>query len=245
MYIVTWSNSMFPFMVFMAAMLSLKTNAQYSTGQGFKLTAIRSTFDVLETSTNMKTLIECCNLCFTKSPPCEGVQFDKETSSCTTLANILRSDSGTSSAWIMVPLSSRNKAKVLLVSGNERNMEIVNLATKQSFVYDFPVIWAQGGPISEEMYYFCGYDDEDDEDNFCATLNIETLETELTGVTTQYQQRAVGKLTKSASKLYYISKHSQLHFSVHSFDRSDHQTRRRTSYLVDWTVHILTDYFVE
>ena len=193
MYIVTWSSSMFPFMVFMVAMLSLKTNAQYSKGQGFKLTAIRSTFDVLETSTNMKTLIECCNLCFVKSPPCEGVQFDKDKSSCTLLYNILRSDSGTSSAWIMVPLSSRNKAKVLLVSGNERNMEIVNLATKQSFVYDFPIIWAMGGPISEDMYYFCGYDSQD---FFCATLNIETLEIELTGVTTQFQERAVGRLTK-------------------------------------------------
>ena len=205
---------MFPFMVFMVAMLSLKTNAQYSKGQGFKLTAIRSTFDVLETSTNMKTLIECCNLCFVKSPPCEGVQFDKEIASCTLLYNILRSDSGTSSAWIMVPLSSRNKAKVLLVSGNERNMEIVNLATKQSFVYDFPIIWAMGGPISEDMYYFCGYDSQD---FFCATLNIETLETELTGVTTNYQLRAVGRFTKSALRTHnYSANHI---FYLHSFKR--------------------------
>ena len=208
---------MFPFMLFMAAILSLKTNAQYSKGQGFKLTAIRSTFDVLETSTNMKTLIECCNSCLVKSPPCEGVQFDKEIASCTLLYNILRSDSRTSSAWIMVPLSSRNKAKALLVSGNERNMEIVNLATKQSFVYDFPVIWAQGGPISEEMYYFCGYDDKDDEDNFCATLNIETLETELTGVTTQYQLRAVGRFTKSALRTHNYS--ANYIFYLHSFKR--------------------------
>ena len=91
----------------------------------------------------------------------------------------------------MVPLSSRNKAKVLLVSGNERNMQIVNLATKQSFVYDFPIQWAQGGPISEEMYYFCSYY----EDLFCVTLNIDTLEIENVGVTTQFQKRAVGRLT--------------------------------------------------
>ena len=183
---------MFSLMVFVVVMLSLKTNAQYSKGQGFKLTTISSTFDVLETSTNMKTLIECCNFCFLRSPPCEGVQFDKEKGNCTLLANILRSDSGTSSAWIMVPLSSRNKAKVLLVSGNERNMQIVNLATKQSFVYDFPIQWAQGGPISEEMYYFCSYY----EDLFCVTLNIDTLEIENVGVTTQFQKRAVGRLTR-------------------------------------------------
>ena len=201
-------------MVFMVGMLSFKTNAQNSKGQGFKLTTIRSTFDVLETTSSTKTLIECCSFCLIKSPPCEGVQFDKEKSVCTLLANILRSNSGTSSAWIMVPLSSRNKAKVLLVSGNERNMEIVNLATKQSFVYDFPIIWAQGGPISEEMYYFCGFDKED---FFCATLNIETLEIELTGVTTNYQFRAVGRFTKSALKTHnYSANHI---FYLHSFKR--------------------------
>ena len=179
-------------MTLLVVMMSFKTNAQNSRGQGFKLTTIRSTFDVLETTSSTKTLIECCSFCLIKSPPCEGVQFDKEKGSCTLLANILRSDSGTSSAWIMVPLSSRNKAKVLLVSGNERNMQIVNLATKQSFVYDFPIQWAQGGPISEEMYYFCSYY----EDLFCVTLNIDTLEIENVGVTTQFQKRAVGRLTR-------------------------------------------------
>ena len=180
------------FMAFMVGMLSLKTNAQDSKGQEFKLTTIKSTFDVLQTTSSTKTLIECCSFCLIKSPPCEGVQFDKKKGSCTLLANILRSDSGTSSAWIMVPLSSRNKAKVLLVSGNERNMQIVNLATKQSFVYDFPIQWAQGGPISEEMYYFCSYY----EDLFCVTLNIDTLEIENVGVTTPFQKRAVGRLTR-------------------------------------------------
>ena len=179
-------------MTLLVVMMSFKTNAQNSRGQGFKLTTIRSTFDVLETTSSTKTLIECCSFCLIKSPPCEGVQFDKEKGSCTLLANILRSDSGTSSAWIMVPLSSRNKAKVLLVSGNERNMQIVNLATKQSFIYDFPIQWAQGGPISEEMYYFCSYY----EDLFCVTLNIDTLEIENVGVTTQFQKRAVGRLTR-------------------------------------------------
>ena len=225
------------FMVFMVGMLSFQTNAQNSKGQGFKLTTIRSTFDVLETTSSTKTLIECCNFCSIKSPPCEGVQFDKEKGSCTLLANILRSDSGTSSVWIMVPLSSRNKAKVLLVSGNENNMEIVNLATKQSFVYDFPIQWAQGGPISEDMYYFCSYY----EDFRCATLNIETLEIELTGATTQFQERAVGILTKSSIKNYTISKH----IHVHSFNRFDYRTRGRKSYLVDWNFHILTNYFVD
>ena len=177
------------FMALLVVILSL-TNAQDSKGQGFKLTSIKSSFYILETTSKMKTLIECCNFCLVKSPPCEGVQFDKEEPSCSTLANILpslASDSGTSSAWIMVPLSSRNKAKVLLVSGNERNMELVNLATKQSFIYDFPIQGAQGGPISENLYYFCTYDEEPAVTTGCVTLNIDTLEIEPTGVIPLFQ----------------------------------------------------------
>ena len=177
-------------------------NAEAIKGQGFKLSPILASKDIngqkfpskLETVSNehVRTLIECCSFCLAKSPPCEGVQFDKE-KGCTLLANIIPSNSGTSTAWIMVPLSSRNKAKVLLVSGNHRNMELVNLATKQSFVFDYPVQWAQGGQISENLYYFCNYDAEKvASDRICATVNIDTLEIEQTGVTTQYQQRAVG-----------------------------------------------------
>ena len=182
-------------MTFMALFLITLsfTNAQ-NRGQGFKFTSIKS-FEVLETTLKMNTIIECCSYCLRKTPPCEGVQFDKKEpeKGCTTLANIIPSNSGTSTAWIMDPISTRNKAKVLLISGNERNMELVNLATKQSFVFDFPISGAQGGPIAENMYYFCNYNSENvASDRICATLNIDTLEIEQTGVTTQYQQRAVG-----------------------------------------------------
>ena len=225
------------FMALLVVILILSlTNAQDYKGQGFKLTSIKSSFDVLETTSKMKTLIECCSFCLAKSPPCEGVQFDKEKTSCSSLANILPSDSGTSSAYIMVPLSSRNKAKVLLVSGNERNMELVNLATKQSFIYEFPIQWAQGGPISANMYYFCSYY----EDLFCVTLNIDTLEIEPTGVTTQFQRRAVGRLIR----IFRFSS-ANTFYNANPFKRYDHQTRRATSYLVDWKFHILTNYFVD
>ena len=66
-------------------------------------------------------------------------------------------------------------------------MELVNLATKQSFVFDFPIEWAEGGPISEDLYYFCGYHTND---HVCVTLNIETLEIEQTGVTVRQQIRS-------------------------------------------------------
>ena len=225
------------FMALLVVILILSlTNAQDYKGQGFKLTSIKSSFDVLETTSKMKTLIECCSFCLAKSPPCEGVQFDMEKTSCSSLANILPSDSGTSSAYIMVPLSSRNKAKVLLVSGNERNMELVNLATKQSFIYEFPIQWAQGGPISANMYYFCSYY----EDLFCVTLNIDTLETEFTAVTTQFQRRAVGRLIG----IFRFSS-ANTFYNANPFKRYDHQTRRATSYLVDWKFHILTNYFVD
>ena len=179
-------------------------NAEAIQGQGFKLAPIsvfaskdingQSFPSKLYTVSNeyVRTLIECCSFCLAKSPPCEGVQFDKE-KGCTILSNIIPSNSGTSTAWVMVHLLSWFKAKILLVSGNAKDMELINLATKQSFVFDFPVRWAQGGPISDNLYYFCNYDAKDEaSERICATLNIDTLEVEETGVSVQYQQRAVG-----------------------------------------------------
>ena len=216
-FAVMRSNTM-SFMALLVVILSL-TNAQDGKGQGFKLTSIKSSFNILETTSKMKTLIECCSFCLAKSPPCEGVQFDKEKTSCSSLANILPSDSGTSSAYIMVPLLSRNKAKVLLVSGNERNMELVNLATKQSFVYDFPIQWAQGGPISENLYYFCTYNQEPIVTTGCVTLNIDTLEIEPTGVIPQFQQRAVGRLII----IFIRFSSSNTFYNANPFKRYDYQ----------------------
>ena len=67
------------------------TSAEFKS-EGFKLTFVKS-FDTIETSQNMKTLIECCSFCLAKSP-CEGVQYDGK--SCTSLSNVLTTTIGTS-----------------------------------------------------------------------------------------------------------------------------------------------------
>ena len=85
------------------------TSAEFKS-EGFKLTFVKS-FDTIETSQNMKTLIQCCSFCLAKSP-CEGVQYDGK--SCISLSNVLTTTIGTSQAWVMIPYVS-NKAKVLLV----------------------------------------------------------------------------------------------------------------------------------
>ena len=118
------------------------TSAEFRS-EGFKQTFVKS-FDAIETSQTMKTLIQCCSFCLAKSP-CEGVQFDGK--SCTSLSNVLTTTIGTSQAWVMIPYVS-NKAKVLLVGGNPESMELLNLATKQSYTFNFPLKRSEGTHLS-------------------------------------------------------------------------------------------------
>ena len=160
------------------------TSAEFKS-EGFKLTFVKS-FDTIETSQNMKTLIECCGFCLAKSP-CEGVQYDGKSRSCTSLSNVLTTTIGTSQAWVMIPYVS-NKAKVLLVGGNPESMELLNLATKQSYTFDFPLPWPEGGQVSKHTYHFCSYHDN----KKCLLLNTQSFETEDSGVTVELQTRSKG-----------------------------------------------------
>ena len=133
----------------------------------------------------MKTLIECCRFCLAKSP-CEGVQYDGQ--SCISLSNVLTTTIGTSQAWVMIPYVS-NKAKVLLVGGKHaESMELLNLATKQSYIFDFPLKWSEGGQVSEHTYHFCAYGTN----KKCILLNTQSFETEDSGVTVELQTRSKG-----------------------------------------------------
>ena len=158
------------------------TSAEFKS-EGFKLSFVKS-FDTIETSQNMKTLIECCSFCLAKSP-CEGVQYDGK--SCTSLSNVLTTTIGTSQAWVMIPYVS-NKAKVLLVGGNPESMELLNLATKQSYTFDFPLKWSEGGQVLEHTYHFCAYVNN----KKCLLLNTQSFETEDSGVTVELQERSKG-----------------------------------------------------
>ena len=158
------------------------TSAEFRS-EGFKQTFIKS-FDTIETSQNMKTLIQCCSFCLAKSP-CEAVQYDGK--SCTSLSNVLPTTIGTSQAWVMIPYVS-NKAKVLLVGGLSEGMELLNLATQQSYTFDFPLTWSEGGQVSEHAYHFCAYHNN----KKCLLLNTQSFETEDSGVTVELQKGSKG-----------------------------------------------------
>ena len=158
------------------------TSAEFRS-EGFKLNPVKS-FDKVDTTHNCKTLIECCSFCLATSP-CQGVQYDGD--SCTSISNVLTTQIGSSQAWIMVPYVS-NKAKILLVGGASKDMELLNLDTKQSFVLDFPLSWPQGGQISEDTFLFCDYET----DQKCVLLNTHSLEIEDLEVTVDLQERSKG-----------------------------------------------------
>ena len=156
------------------------TSAEFRTEE-FKLTYVKS-FDTLETI-QLKSLLECCGFCLAKSL-CEGVKYIGD-SSCTLLSNVLTTKIGSSQAWILTSYRS-NEAKILLVGGRNNDMELLNLATKQSYVLSFPLTWPHGGQVSDHSWMFCAYETEQK----CVLLNTQSLEIEDLEVTVEKQKRS-------------------------------------------------------
>ena len=82
------------------------------------------------------------------------------------------------------------KAKVLLVSGSSKDMELVDLTTQQSETFPFPLKNAKGGQITAKEAYFCDFDQE----LKCVLLDLCTFETKYTAVTVTKQVRALGTI---------------------------------------------------
>ena len=148
--------------------------------QGFKKTSI-ACYDILEVTKVAKTLIECCSFCLAKHP-CHGITYDEKTT-CTLLTNVITLTNGPTEAWIMDQIRS-TKAKALLVSGSSKDMELVDLSTKQSCILTFPLKEAQGGLISETEAHFCDFSSA----LKCVLLNLFTLTTKYSDATVDHSQ---------------------------------------------------------
>ena len=156
------------------------TSAEFR-NEEFKLTYVKS-FDTIETI-QLKSQLECCGICLAKSL-CEGVIYIGD-SSCTLLSNVLTTKIGSTQAWILTSYRS-NKAKILLVGGRNNDMELLNLATKQSYVLPFPLTWPHGGQVSDHSWMFCAYETEQK----CVLVNTQSLEIEDLEVTVEKQKRS-------------------------------------------------------
>ena len=121
-------------------------------GRGFIKTNV-ILFDVIQSSNEPKSLIECCGFC-TILDSCQGVTFKDNT--CTAINNVIpnfraRFDEV---AWIDAELYKRTK-KLLIFSGSKAQTEVIDLGFESSHVLPSTIVMGIGDKISDTEAMIC------------------------------------------------------------------------------------------
>ena len=110
-------------------------------------------FNVIQSSSTPKSLIECCGYCGTIES-CQGVKYEEN--NCTAINNILPNFRATTDhiAWIDMELY-RNFQRVILFSGSKSETEIIDLSFGSSHLLTNTYAGAIGGKISDTETMMC------------------------------------------------------------------------------------------
>ena len=110
-------------------------------------------FDVIQSSSQPKSLIECCGYCGTIET-CQGVKY--EGNNCTAINNILPNFRATKDnyAWIDLELYSRTR-KLILFSGSTKSTEIIDLSFESSHLLANTFPASIGAKISDAETMIC------------------------------------------------------------------------------------------